>query len=460
MTRPPSTSSTGCACTAWRGRCAPAWRPRPVHRRRVAAAGRSSTTRTDHHRQVRQEIRRVARVTMRSGCSGNCAWPRLTAATCGNWRRSQALIIIVASWTHSLAAGPAGMLEDATVTPPLRCRASWHEVIGEPSSVIGARLPPHQSGRRFGAQAICRAPAGIQPSGWQLICHRGGPGCQSSERTVGRRGMRPPPWPSGAAWPSRPRGVRVGLSAALRGPCEPVGVLQGTPGNPHSATSTPFSQRRWSRAVRRSGVRMDCNPRQPACSRRVAVPSRLSLPGADHRSRQQRQHAYHRTHDLGHSGPFTVVKRRRLAASGPRGVRVGRAAALRGPCKPAGYPEAPPEIRIVPVNVARQRRSHRHTRHRWPPRDSPRLLPNLEQQSAPALRRRRRTLRHITRRLRRSKHRRCSFLSQGGVPGTPNRPPRDNLAGMGGFHRNTQPLTTRRRLGLINISTAPRHPVG
>ena len=180
---------------------------------------------------------------------------------------------------------------------------------------------------------------------------------------------------------SRPRGVRVGLSAALRGPCEPVGVLQGTPGNPHSATSTPFSQRRWSRAVRRSGVRMDCNPRQPACSRRVAVPSRLSLPGADHRSRQQRQHAYHRTHDLGHSGPFTVVKRRRLAASGPRGVRVGRAAALRGPCKPAGYPEAPPEIRIVPVNVARQRRSHRHTRHRWPPRDSPRLLPNLEQQS-------------------------------------------------------------------------------
>ena len=244
-------------------------------------------------------------------------------------------------------------------------------------------------------------PAGIQPSGWAerrarrltvagaLLCHARRSGLPPRVRGGGMRTVAPAisacgplhgrqaPLPGRQQTPRRQSRSLSGAQRALR-------TRGGTPGYPRKSAqchvnavfSAPLVPR--GPPLRRPhGLQSE----QPACSRRVAVPSRLSLPGADHRSRQQRQHAYHRTHDLGHSGPFTVVKRRRLAASGPRGVRVGRAAALRGPCKPAGYPEAPPEIRIVPVNVARQRRSQRHTRHRWPPRDSPRLLPNLEQQS-------------------------------------------------------------------------------
>ena len=63
-------------------------------------------------------------------------------------------------------------------------------------------------------------------------------------------------------------------------------------------------------------------------------------------------------------GPFTVVRRRRPTASGPRGVRVGRSAALRGPSEPAGVPQGTPGNQ----NSARQRRSQHHTRTAGPAR--------------------------------------------------------------------------------------------
>ena len=100
---------------------------------------------------------------------------------------------------------------------------------------------------------------------------------------------------------SRPLGVRVGLPAALRGPSEPAGVLQGTPGNQNSARQTPFLSvadcarsaapaSAWTALeatrVQSSGCcfRADCRCRPP-----------------DHRSRsrQRRRHAHHRAHDLG-----------------------------------------------------------------------------------------------------------------------------------------------------------------
>ena len=95
--------------------------------------------------------------------------------------------------------------------------------------------------------------------------------------------------------------------------------------------------------------------------------------GPDHRSRswQQRQHAHHRAHDLGirpaprSSGaaarPPRAARRQSRPLSGPQ-----RAFRTRG-----GTPGLPPEIRIVPINAG----------------------PN---NSTPALRRRRGTLRHIT----------------------------------------------------------------
>ena len=143
--------------------------------------------------------------------------------------------------------------------------------------------------------------------------------------------------------------------------------------------------------------------RQPVCSRRVAVPSRLSLPGADHRSRQQRQHAYHRTHDLGHSGPCTVVKRRRLAASGPRGARRPRSGPQR-PFRTCGGTLRHPRNRLVPVNAV------------------PSAIPATAGSRA---------IRHA-----------CSRTS--------NNNPTPALRRRRG---------TRRRLGLIHISTAPRHPL-
>ena len=149
---------------------------------------------------------------------------------------------------------------------------------------------------------------------------------------------------------SRPRGVRVGLSAALRGPCEPVGVLQGTPGNPHSATSTPFSQRRWRRAVRRSGVRMHCN-RGNLC----AVVG--SLFRADCRCRA-------RTTGRGSNGSMRTIaptisairapSRSSSAAAWPPAGRVAPESAAQRPSEALPnlrrHPEAP-RNRLVPVNA-------------------------------------------------------------------------------------------------------------
>ena len=84
---------------------------------------------------------------------------------------------------------------------------------------------------------------------------------------------------------SAPLGVRVGLSAALRGPSQPAAVPQGTPENRRNA-----GQRRFSAplacAVRHTGVRLDRNRRAPRARSSVAIPSRLPLPAPGPRSRQ------------------------------------------------------------------------------------------------------------------------------------------------------------------------------
>ena len=93
-------------------------------------------------------------------------------------------------------------------------------------------------------------------------------------------------------------------------------------------------------------------------------PSRLPLPGADHRSRSWQAACAPSRPRSRAFGPFTVVRRRRPTASGPRGVRVGRSAALRGPSEPAGVPRGTPGNQ----NSARQRRSQHHTRTAGPAR--------------------------------------------------------------------------------------------
>ena len=78
---------------------------------------------------------------------------------------------------------------------------------------------------------------------------------------------------------SRPRGVRVGLSAALRGPFETRGGYSRAPRNRIVPVKRPFSASPTARGPplrRPHGLQS----RQPACSRRVAVPSRLPLPAA------------------------------------------------------------------------------------------------------------------------------------------------------------------------------------
>ena len=93
-------------------------------------------------------------------------------------------------------------------------------------------------------------------------------------------------------------------------------------------------------------------------------PSRLPLPGADHRSRSWQAACAPSRPRSRAFGPFTVVRRRRPTASGPLGVRVGRSAALRGPSEPAGVPQGTPGNQ----NSARQRRSQHHTRTAGPAR--------------------------------------------------------------------------------------------
>ena len=155
-----------------------------------------------------------------------------------------------------------------------------------------------------------------------------------------------------------------------------MGVLQGTPGNPHSATSTPFSQRRWRRAVRRPGVRMHCN-RGNLC----AVVGSLFRADCRCRARTTGLEAATAACVPSHprSWPFGPLHGRQAPPLGrQRAARRQTAAQRPSEALPnlRRHPEAPPE----PLS-ARQRRSQCHTRHRWLPRDSPRLLPNLEQQS-------------------------------------------------------------------------------
>ena len=130
------------------------------------------------------------------------------------------------------------------------------------SVIASCTAPTASTWKRFGAQAVCRAcppgsnrAAGLAPRPAPRprrarYCHarRSGVATTSSRRRrhahrrAGGLGIRPPSMAvrHRCLAVSRPLGVRVGLSAALRGPSEPAGVLQGTPGNQNSARQTPF----------------------------------------------------------------------------------------------------------------------------------------------------------------------------------------------------------------------------
>ena len=111
--------------------------------------------------------------------------------------------------------------------------------------------------------------------------------------------------------------VRVGLSAALSGPSNPAGILQGAPENPNSAR-----QRRWLRAVRHSGVRMDRNRGNPRTIVGLLFPADCRCRPPDHRSRsrQQRRHAHRRTGApaLRRDVAPSALSRRRSHSSGLR----------------------------------------------------------------------------------------------------------------------------------------------
>ena len=123
---------------------------------------------------------------------------------------------------------------------------------------------------------------------------------------------------------------------------------------------------------------MDCNRGNLRAVVGLLFPSRLPLPAAGppvELAAAAAACAPSRPRSR-HSARSTVVRHRRLAVSGPLGVRVGRSAALRGLPNLRGYLRVPPEIRIVPVNAVPSA-----IPAPLAPRDSPRLLPNLEQQS-------------------------------------------------------------------------------
>ena len=168
-------------------------------------------------------------------------------------------------------------------------------------------------------------------------------------------------------------------SRSLSGSQRALRTRGGTPGYPRKSAqchvnavfSAPLAPR--GPPLRRPHA---LQSRQPVCSRRVAVPSRLSLPGADHRSR-------------GSNGSMRTIAPTILAIGplhGRQAPPLGRQRAARRQTAAQRPSEALPNLRRHPEAPpeppsARQRRSQCHTRHRWLPRDSPRLLPNLEQQS-------------------------------------------------------------------------------
>ncbi len=295
---------------------------------------------------------------------------------------------------------------------------------------------------------------------------------------------------------SGPLGVRVGRSAALRGPSEPAGVLQGTPGNQNSARQTPFlsvADRARSAAPASAWTALEatCVQSSGCCSEPTAAAGRRTT-----------------GRGRGSGGGMRTIAPT-ISAFGPLHGRQapppGRQRAARRQSRPLSGPQRPfqtcggtsstPENQ----NSARQRRSQRYTRTAGPARFATPAPGTSNNNPTPALRRRRGTLRHITASLTQIRAPSMQFPQPSWcTQAPPNRPPRDTLAGTplpapnslcthrqidskrpprcthchrigplpgGSFpewvacHRNTQPLTTRRRLGLIHISTAPRHPL-
>ena len=140
---------------------------------------------------------------------------------------------------------------------------------------------------------------------------------------------------------SRPLGVRVGLSAALRGPSEPAGVLQGTPGNQNSARQTPFlsvADRTRSAAPASAWTALEatCVQSSGCCSEPTAAAGRRTTgrgrgSGGGMRTIAPTISAFGPLH--GRQAPPPGRQRAARRQSRP----------LSGPSKPAGAPQVPPK---------------------------------------------------------------------------------------------------------------------
>ncbi len=221
---------------------------------------------------------------------------------------------------------------------------------------------------------------------------------------------RPPP-------PFRRQRAARRQSQPLSGPLRPFPTRGGTPGYPRTSEkcpSTPF--------LSAAGPRGPPAPAPPGPTNRrhrvrspVAVPRRLPLPAAGPpvEVAAARQHEHRRARDRGIRTPPPPA----ATAVSPSARRSASESASQRPPEalpnPRRYSRVPPNIRKMPVNAVSQRR--------WPARfatPAPRTNHSTRRSASQML------LSSASRcRLHRSNHRRCSLLSQGGVPGTGNRPP-------------------------------------
>ena len=207
-------------------------------------------------------------------------------------------------------------------------------------------------------------------------------------------------------------------SRLLSGPQRPFPTRGGTPGYPRTSEkcpSTPFLSAAGSARSARTGsawthkskapraVAGCCSAPTTAACRRATGRGRGSTPASTPSRPRSR-----------HSHPSTAGRHRRFAVSAPLGVRVSLSAA---PLRPfptrggtPGYPRTSEKCPSTPflsaAGLARFATPAPRTNHSTRRSASQMLLSSASRC-----------------RLHRSNHRRCSLLSQGGVPGTGNRPP-------------------------------------
>ena len=237
---------------------------------------------------------------------------------------------------------------------PFQTRGGTSGTPGNPCSARQSPLLSVADCARSAAPASAWTAKSRQPAGQSS-------GCCSPPTAAARRGPPVEVAPAVAAWHRRsgdlgirtpprpvrhrclavggPLGVRVGLSAALRGPSKPAGVPQGTP-KIRLVPVKRLSQRPRLRAAPASPwttIEASCVQSPGRCSELTAGRGRASGGGGD----------------LGIRTPPRSSGTAAWPSGGPLGVRVGFSAALRGPSGPAGAPHG---IRIVPQAPLSQRR--------------------------------------------------------------------------------------------------------